>query len=147
MMKKTFTTTWYTNDMCLLSFVEAEDNRNGCTPTFTFEETTEKSSSFGQLLVQAVDDGLCTLGESVREAVYACLEDTFGIQKIDIPGRVDEFSDALGKIFGDGARLLEIQIMKNLYRKMGDISKHFLTKEDITFAEYVHAAELASRCR
>jgi hypothetical protein len=81
----------------------------------------------------------------VRNAVYAYLEDTFGIRKIDIPRRVDEFSDALGRIFGNGARLLEIEIMRNLCRKVGDIADYFPRKEDITFTEYVYAAEMSSR--
>lgn len=147
MMKKPFTTNWHINKMCLPSLVEAEDNRTVCELGFTFEEVTERSSSFSRFLIEAVDEGLCTFGESVRETIYACLEDTFGIRKIDIPGRVDEFSDALGKIFGDGARLLEIQIMKNLCRKVGDIAEYFPKKEDITFTEYVYAAELSSRSK
>ena len=147
MMKKPFITNWYINKMCLPSLVEPEDNRAVCELTCKFEEASERSSSFGRLLVQAVDEGLCTFGESVRETVYACLEDTFGIRRIDIPRNVDEFSDALGKIFGDGAKLLEIQIMKNLYRKVGNIAEYFPTKEDITFTEYVHAAELSSRSK
>jgi hypothetical protein len=144
MMKKPFTTNWHINKMCLPSRVEAKVNRAVCKLTFASEEASERSSSFGRLLVQAVDEGLCTFGESVRRAVYACLEDTFGIRRIDIPRRVDEFSGALVEIFGDGAKLLEIQIMKNLYRKVGDIAEYFPMKEDITFTEYVFAAELSS---
>jgi hypothetical protein len=147
MMKKPFTTNWYISRMCLPSLVEAEENRAVCEVTFTFEEASEKSFSFGKLLVQAVDEGLCAFGASVREAVYMCLENTFGIRKDDIPRKVDEFSDALEEIFGDGARLLEIQIMKNLYRKVGDIAECFPRKENITFAEYVYAAELSSRSK
>jgi hypothetical protein len=146
-MKKPFTTNWYINKMCLPSLVEPQDKGTMCELTLTFEETSDKSSSFGRLLVQAVDEGLSTFGEFVREAVYSCLEDTFGIRKDDIPRKVEAFSDALGKIFGDAARLLEIQIMKNLYRKVGDITECFPKKEDITFTEYVCAAEHSSRSK
>ena len=146
-MKKPFTTNWTINKMCLPSLVEAEDHRTVCELTCTVEQASETRSNFGKLLVQAVDEELRTFGESARDAVYACLEDTFRIRKDDIPRKVDEFSDALGEIFGDGARLLEIQIMKNLYRKMGEIAEYFLTKEDITFTEYVYAAELSSRSK
>jgi hypothetical protein len=37
--------------------------------------------------------------------------------------------------------------MKNLYRKVGDIAECFPRKENITFAEYVYAAELSSRSK
>jgi hypothetical protein len=146
MMKKPFTTNWYINRICLPSFVEEED-RAVCEVRSTFEEASGRSSGFGKLLVQAVDEGLCAFGASVREAVYACLEGSFGIRKDDIPRKVDEFSDALESIFGDSARLLEIQIMKSLYRKVGDIAECFQRKEDITFTEYVYAAELSSRSK
>jgi hypothetical protein len=147
MMKKPFITNWYVNKMCLPSLAEAEEDRAVVEVKFTLEDVSERSSSFGKLLVQAVDEGLCAFGASVREAVYACLEDTFGIRKDDIPRKVDEFSGALEKIFGDSARLLEIQIMKSLYRKVGDIAEYFSRKEDITFTEYVYAAELSSRSK
>ena len=147
MMKKPFTTNWYINKVCLPSLAEAEEKRAVCEVPSTFEDASERSSDFGKLLAQAVDEGLSAFGESARQAVYAGLENAFGIRKDDIPRKVDEFSDALAKIFGDSARLLEIQIMKNLYRKVGDIAEHFLAKEDITFVEYVSAAELSSRSK
>jgi len=131
-----------------LPVVMKHDNKHVLRETFfTVGDLCEHDSSFGKLLVQAVDEGLSALGESERQSVYACLETTFGIRRNDIPGRVDEFSDVLHKIFGDSAKLLEIQIMKNLYMKVGEIAEYFQEKEDITFTEYVAAAELSSRSK
>jgi hypothetical protein len=144
MMEKPFTVYWCIYEKCPPSLVEAQGNRAVCETAVPLEEASERGLSFGRLLLQAVDEGLCTIGESMRNAVYRYLEDTFGIRKTDIPRRVDEFSDGLERIFGNGARLLEIEIMKNLCRKVGDIADYFPTKEDITFAEYVYAAELSS---
>jgi len=82
---------------------------------------------------------LSCLGESGKQAVYFHLEKRFGIKKCEIAFRVEDFADALEKIFGSGARLLEIQIMKSLYRKIGrplGLGK----KRDIVFAEYVATA-------
>jgi len=144
MMKKP-STERYTNQMCLPTVMKHEDKHVLREMPFTFGDLFERGSSFGKLLVQAVDEGLSALGESGRQAVYECLETTFGIRRDDIPRRVDEFSDALHKVFGDSAKLLEIQIMKNLYMKVGDIAEYFQEKEDITFTEYVAAAELSRR--
>jgi hypothetical protein len=146
-MKKTFKTNWTINEVCLSSLVENEGKNISRETTFTFEDASERISSFSQLLVQAVDEGLSALGESSRQAVYGCLESAFRIRRDDIPQKIAEFSDALEKLFGDSARLLEIQIMKKLYRKVGDIVEYYPEREDITFTEYVAAAELSSRSK
>jgi hypothetical protein len=82
---------------------------------------------------------LSCLGESGKHAVYFHLERRFGIKKREIPFRVEDFADAVEKIFGPGARLLEIQIMKSLYR---NIRRPLGNKklQDIVFTEYVATA-------
>lgn len=80
------------------------------------------------------------LGESGKQAVYFHLEKRFGIKKWEIAFRVEDFVDALEKIFGPGARLLEIQIMKSLYRKIGRPLGWGKKLQDLVFAEYVAAA-------
>jgi len=137
----------HNNQICLPVVMKHDDKHVLRETCFTVEELCEHDSSFGKLLVHAVDEGLSALGESGRQVVYACLETNFGIRRNDIPGRVDEFSAALHKIFGDSAKLLEIRIMKNLYMKVGDIAEYFQEKEDITFTEYVAAAELSRRSK
>jgi hypothetical protein len=82
---------------------------------------------------------LSCLGESGKHAVYFHLERRFGIKKREIPFKVEDFVDAVEKIFGPGVRLLEIQIMKSLYRKIGrPLGNEKL--QDLVFAEYVATA-------
>jgi hypothetical protein len=101
--------------------------------------------SFNDLLLEAIDEAFSSLGESVRVAIYFHLKNTFGIKKSDIPSRIACFSSALEKIFGAGARHLEILFMKNLHAKLEvtckwPAYKHPLCKwiiPEVTFQEYI----------
>jgi nucleoside-diphosphate-sugar epimerase len=95
--------------------------------------------SFEKLLLEAVDDGLSSLGDSAKHAIYFHLEKTFNINRRDIPYKIEEFADAIETIFGFGAKPLEILIMQRLYEKVGGVVEYPEHKE-LIFAEYVAAA-------
>jgi hypothetical protein len=95
---------------------------------------------FDKLLLEAVDEGLSSLGESAKQAIYFHLEKDFNIDKQEIPSRVNDFASAIEKIFGLGANLIEILIMRRLHEKIRlDIKCN--RSEDLTFTEYVAAAK------
>lgn len=94
---------------------------------------------FEKLLIEAVDEGLSSLGASSRQAIYFHLEKEFNIKKRGIPRKIDVFADAIEKIFGPGADFLEILIMKRLHEKIGgvfELQEHM----DLAFIDYVAAA-------
>jgi hypothetical protein len=91
---------------------------------------------FERILLEAVDEGLSSLGESSKVAVYFHLQKSFSIRKEEIPGRVEAFAEAIMQIFGPGATFLEILIMKRLHEKVRGASRS-LNSEDFTFKEYV----------
>jgi hypothetical protein len=93
----------------LIRNMESVDLRNRSKP----------KSSFNDILLSAIDEALSSLGENVAASIYFHLEKTFGIKRLEIPQRVKEFSDALEKIFGLGARTIEILCMKKFHEKMG----------------------------
>jgi len=99
-----------------------------------------KRKRFDKLLLEAIDDALASLGESARQAIYFHLENKFKIAKSDIPYRLKDFADGLEKIFGLGARFIEILVMKNLYGKTGQPLEWNESKE-LLFVEYVAAAK------
>lgn len=81
--------------------------------------------SFDELLLQAIDEAFSTMGNSVRETLYFCLEKEFKISRTSIPEKVKDFAEALEKIFGAGARLIEDWIIK-IYqevKRLNTISK------------------------
>lgn len=107
--------------------------------------TVGAEPSFDHMLLEAIDEAFSSLGESVKAAIYFHLENTFGINKSDIPSRTADFSNALEKIFGPGARHLEILFMKNLHDRVGvtcewPAYKWPLCKwviPEVTFQEYI----------
>ena len=97
---------------------------------------------FEKLLLEAVDEGLASLGESSRQAIYFHLETGFNIKKQEIPQCIEGFVLAVEKLFGIGANFLETLILKALYEKTGlkDNEESF---KGLTFAETVAAVKRA----
>jgi hypothetical protein len=97
------------------------------------------TKAFGRLFLEAVDEALASLGDSARQSIYFHLENKFKIERDEIPQRVEDFAEGLEKIFGVGAQVLEILIMKKLYERTGQPLQWDKSKE-LIFAEYVAAA-------
>ncbi|MEM3566276.1 MAG: hypothetical protein QXK47_05085 [Candidatus Bathyarchaeia archaeon] len=72
---------------------------------------------FQRTFLEAVEEGLSTLGDSPKQAILFHLENTFKIKREEIPQNLTEFQKALEKIFGPGASYLEKLILKKLYGK------------------------------
>ena len=101
------------------------------------------SQKFDQLLVEAIDEVLSSLGEPVKNHVYFYLENDFSITKNELPQKIEEFSNFLLRIFGTGANHLEIRFMKTFFAKISADQhlkhKSIVFKEiDLTFSAYVN---------
>jgi hypothetical protein len=103
-------------------------------------------TDFEKLMLEAIDEGLSSLGESSKQAIYFHLEKTFDIKREEIPDRVSAFSQAIENIFGAGAGCLEILIMERLYEKVGGILR-WDKKKGFSFVEYVTIAKRSFRER
>ncbi|MCX8177963.1 MAG: hypothetical protein N3F10_06700 [Candidatus Bathyarchaeota archaeon] len=101
---------------------------------------------FDELLIEAVDEALSSLGESVKQAIYFHLQNQFHLSKDEIPRRIRDFANGIEAMFGPGARFIEILIMKKLYNKVGGFIEWDEHKE-FTFAEYVEAARRSFQSR
>jgi len=101
---------------------------------------TRKRKAFENLLIEAVDESLASLGESAKQAIYFHLENKFKIAKNDIPYRLEDFAEGLEKIFGLGASFIEILIMKSLFEKTGQ-SLEWNQSKKLVFVEYVATAK------
>lgn len=82
-----------------------------------------QDKNFDRLLLEAIDEGLSCLGKAGKTSFYINLEGLFNIRKSEIPRRVEDFSNALNRIFGLGAPKIEILIMKILHGKIGEMNK------------------------
>ena len=99
-----------------------------------------KAREFDKILLIAIDEALNSLGESVKQSIYFHIEKKFSVARNEIPENLVEFQGGLEKIFGAGARFIEILIMKNLHSKIGRtlvIEK----SEQLEFVEYMDAAK------
>lgn len=96
-------------------------------------------SRFDKLLLEAVDEGLSSLGESSKQAIYFHLAKSFSIRRTEIPLEIEEFAKAIEKIFGLGANFLETLIMKRLHEKTG--GEFDWSKSKFSFADYIMAAK------
>jgi len=94
---------------------------------------------FDKLLQSAIDEALISLGESVRQAIYYHIENKFSVPRDNVPENLEEFQLGLEKIFGAGARFIEILIMKNLHSKMQLPLE--VDSLELEFIDYVNAAE------
>lgn len=100
-----------------------------------------KKLDFDKTLLEAVDHALLAFGESPREAIYYHLNESFKLQREDIPEDTDRFSHALNTIFGPGAEVIEKLIIKNLYNRL---NLNFEEKSSFEIADYIkQARELA----
>ena len=98
-----------------------------------------KSKDFDDILLESIDEALLSLGELARKSVYFYLERNFKVVRSEVPMHLDYFQTGLEKIFGIGARFLEILIMKNLYAKTG-CKLTLKSGTHLEFTEYVEAA-------
>jgi hypothetical protein len=96
-------------------------------------------------LLETIDEGLSLLGESSKQVVYFHLEKTFKMNRQDIPYKIEEFNDAIESIFGTGAKILQIQMMKCLFKKVGYKLKNYSGQKNLEFTEYVEAIKLAKK--
>ena len=74
---------------------------------------------FNRALLDAIEAGLSSLGDSPREAIFYHLETSFRLKKENIPQNLSEFQQALEGIFGPGAPYLEKIIIRRLYERLG----------------------------
>ena len=110
-------------------------------------KTNKKTTNFEELLMESIDEGLSLLGESSKPVVYFYLEKTYKMNRVDSPYRIEDFIGAIEKMFGTGAKILEIQIMKCLFKKADYPLKYCPQQKSLEFAEYVEAVKLAkSNC-
>jgi len=101
----------------------------------------EKEKDFEKLFIEAVDEGLETLGESGKHMIFFHLDKSYSVKKHEIPKKPEAFAKGLKKIFGAGASVLEKLIVKSLCSKLG------LEYEDVEsrpFVDYVNCVREAN---
>jgi hypothetical protein len=95
------------------------------------KKVVSKKVRFDSLLLDAVDSAFSMVSGSNSQALFSRLKNSFGISRETIPLDVEAFVDALEQVFGQGALLIEIQIMKSLHSKVPHF--RFSSKQDALY--------------
>ncbi len=100
-------------------------------------ERAYSPENFQKLILEAIDYGFSNLGNCSKKRLYKILEEEFNIKKEEIPQKIQEFTKAIEEIFGLAAKIIEIQIMKWLYRKINSKCTFHLQETDFSFTKYI----------
>ena len=102
---------------------------------------------FEKLFIEAVDEGLETLGESGKHMIFFHLDKSYSIKKHEIPKKPEAFAKGLEKIFGAGASVLEKLIVKSLCSKLGLKCEDVQSRSFADYVKYVKEANDAKETR
>ena len=97
--------------------------------------------------MEAIDEEIGLLGKTCQQAIYFHLEKDFKLTRQEIPYRIKHFTQSMEAIFGDGALILEIRIMKNLFKKLGYFDPHFQDRKKLEFIEYLDAIRINTKSK
>src|SRR3972149_8312295 len=115
---------------------ETTNIRITCTMQLRENRNNPHNSLLETTIRKAVDDSLSSFGDSFKQVIYFQLENTFHIKKQEIPQRIDEFAAAMEEMFGIGAALIEMKILKALHDQVHGFV-HFPRGDDLVFTDYV----------
>jgi hypothetical protein len=107
----------------------------------------ETEKEFEKLFIEAVDEGLETLGESGKQMIFFHLDKNYSVKRHEIPKKPEAFAKGLEKIFGAGASVLEKLIVKSLYSKLGLEYEDLESRLFIDYVNYVREANDAEEVR
>lgn len=102
-----------------------------------FEEIPFRVREFEEILMEAVDKGLRILGHNMDRVIYYWISKNYSLKREEIPKRLDKFIQCLYEMFGLGASIIEGEILKNLFYRLG---LRFREKEGYDFLDYVEEA-------
>ena len=95
---------------------------------------------FDTIIMDAIEDGLSSFEGFEKQEVYFHLETAFNISKKEIPRKMEDFTNALEKIFGVGARLIEIRIIKSIHKRVPEFK--FTSRTNVVnFGDYVDSLQ------
>jgi hypothetical protein len=73
-----------------------------------------KPNGFQEVVIDAIDQVFSSIGSGPKISLYRLLEKKYKLRQENIPERIGDFSNAIEQIFGTGALLLELGIMKKI---------------------------------
>jgi len=84
------------------------------------------------LVLESVDEMLSCLGKASKKMIYDFIKQEYGIRKEEIPARLDDFSFAVEKVFGNEAGTLDKMFVKRFERKIRDYNPKTTKRKSFT---------------
>ena len=100
-------------------------------------QNEESETLFENVVAQVIDDILSSLGDNNKQAIYRHLKINYGINKKDIPYKIENFANAIEQTFGSVAKIIEIKIIERLHAKYKDFA-YTPKKEELNFVEFTY---------
>ncbi len=94
--------------------------------------------SFEKKIIEAIDEAFYSIGNDCPQTIYDYLDRNFMLTRLNIPKRIEDFSDAMDRIFGLGAKIVKIRIIKNLYQRMEN-SIEYTNDKTLDFVDYIQS--------
>jgi len=95
-----------------------------------------EEEDFNEMLSEALKEGTESLGPFINGLLFVHLEKKYDIRKEEVVD-VKVLHGALGKILGEGSQIIELNVAKRLYAKLG---KDFQEKPGWELEDYVEEA-------
>ena len=95
-----------------------------------------RSHTFNEIVLETIDEVFTCFGNNCKQSIYRYLQNQCNISRTEIPIRVQEFSNAIETLFGPGASLIEIEIMKRLSSRVPEF-RHSPRKSNLSFGNYL----------
>jgi hypothetical protein len=127
-------TTQLQNPQDIIITISLESN----SPICLSNEKPDLNVSFDSLLLGAVDSAFSRIGPLAKHAFYFHLESCSGVSREAIPENVEAFVNALEQIFGVGALLIEVQIIKALKLQVPQF-RHSPGEKEMSFLGYLES--------
>jgi len=95
---------------------------------------------FDDMLRQAINETIFSLGEKAENAVYENLE-KINVQRSEIPYKIEASTRCLRETLGQDSRIVEVKIVKRLYEKIA-VPLQPEEPEELSLVEYVTRARM-----
>jgi hypothetical protein len=102
--------------------------------------------NFIEALSESVDEALSYLGEEAKQVVYCHLEQKYGLTRLEIPYRIEEFSEALELLFGTAAKILQTLMMKALFKRIRKPIQLLGNPNNLDFNSYIQSTRVTNLC-
>ena len=100
--------------------------------------------NFEEILLAAIDESFCSLGEGCKQAIFFHLEKNYMLNRENIPNRIEDFSDAIDFIFGIGGKVLQCMIIRNLFKRIKRPIPYLYNQKTFNFTNYLQSARIVS---